>query len=125
MQGQYVITLVETVKKKKEELQKKKKDRVDKQVSGRQAFLKCKFKCLCELQRCAVLGLKELGKCGNILQSVCSKAGYKEGQQKPTMILHFAALHKTARKPLFREEFSEEVEEEEEMRSVTLYSLTL
>ena len=115
MQGKDVITMVETVKKKKEDLEKKKEERAEKQAGDRQAFYKCKFQCVCEERKCAALGLKECSKCGNILRSVCSKAGCKEDQQKPFMILPAAALKPKARKPLvFRKEEEYSSQEEED-----------
>ena len=102
MQGKEVLKMVESIKKKKDEEQKIKEDKIQKQENERRLFHLCKLRCVCQQGKCAALGLKECPHCHSILRSVCSNAACVQDGKKPVMIMpDAAATKKCVRKPLF------------------------
>ena len=58
---------------------------------SKQTFLMCKSHCVCGLDRCAALGLKQCFVCHDVLKSVCSKSLCNH-DKRPVMLLPAAAM---------------------------------
>ena len=87
MEGKNVLKLVQDIKEQKEQKEKAKDERTEKKQMQKEAFYRCKERCVCE-GVCEARGLKQCSSCHNILKSVCTKAGCRdEGGQRPMMIL--------------------------------------
>ena len=87
LEGKNALELLRGIQKDKEDLEEKKKNRLQKKESEKQAFLKCKDGCSCKTKKCAAAGLKQCPHCLDVLHSICSKSiCRKESGAKPDTI---------------------------------------
>ncbi|XP_065640013.1 uncharacterized protein LOC136072675 [Hydra vulgaris] len=89
-----VITLVESIKRKKEKEKEKKENAAKKKEEVTRLFITCKLQCYCKEIKCKAFGLKQCPTCLNIMRSICSKANCKVNGKNPEMILSAAARKK-------------------------------
>ena len=87
VEGNKILEVVEKVKMKKDEKEKKRKLRCEEKLSQEAAFERCKSKCQCIEPSCSASGLKKCPNCNDVLKSVCGKAGCQVDGKKPEMIL--------------------------------------
>ena len=58
MKEEKVLDLLKEIENKKQQQAKSKEEATKKKEDAKQAFLKCKVKCVCEQEKCMVIGLK-------------------------------------------------------------------
>ena len=87
LEGKNALELLCGIEKEKENVEEKKKNRLQKKELQKQTFLKCKDGCLCKTKKCAAAGLKQCPHCHDVLHSTCSKNNCrKENGARPEMI---------------------------------------
>ena len=58
MKEEKVLDLLKEIENKKQQQAKSKEEATKKKEGAKQAFLKCKVKCVCEQEKCMAIGLK-------------------------------------------------------------------
>ena len=92
LEGKDVRKLVQSIKHEKEQKQIAKEKRPDQKNQEKEAFHRCKERCVCHQERCMATSLKECPSCHDILKSVCTKAHCKQKDgPRPVMITAAAA----------------------------------
>ena len=92
MEGKDVLALAMKIKLDKEVKEQSQKEVIQKRNESKDAFFRCKERCVCPSATCAVIKLKECSVCHNVLKSKCSKISCQgENGEKPTTLLTAAA----------------------------------
>ena len=87
MKEEKVLDLLKEIENKKQQQAKSKEEATKKKEGAKQAFLKCKVKCVCEQEKCMAIGLKVCPLCQDILKSTYSKGKCHVNGKKPIMIV--------------------------------------
>ena len=98
MTGKDVLSMVKTIKEKKENDEKEKEAKKQHKQTLKEAFFHCKESCNCSSKTCDAAHLKECPNCHDIMKSVCSKNACKVDGCKPIMITPAAASKQVKRK---------------------------
>jgi len=113
LEGKDVMNLVKSIKDEKNKKQEAAEERDAKKQGEKDAFFRCKEKCICGETKCFASGLKECPSCHNILKSVCSKYGCRINGEKPEMITAAVKTSRSARTIKFDSDSSAEESEHE------------
>lgn len=82
LEAKDVLSMVESIKCDKEVKQKAKQERTAQKQIAKEAFYRCKEKCVCGESKCLSASLKECPQCHDILKSVCSKSACRKDGKK-------------------------------------------